>query len=423
MRYISRKILLLYTIGTLIGPSVISLNIGYMHLSMNRILNVVMLFLCAAYTFSVAETKNISRWTLHSNNNTYTILFFIFWLLYAILSLTWAADVLSWTRNFYFLLCGVIVIVYYSFFVTSIDDIRKFLLLLTFFSVIHGIIGVYEMCTGNYMFRIADINIYAAEHLPVSSWYNVNSFALAMLIGLCSSIGVFFSTEKKLFKYLSLCAMCFFAVMCFASRSRGIIFGVLLAVFCSGIFCRRFRKYIIISAIALFIIALCAYLLLIFTGELNFHYDSVFKLTFDRKDSSDSIRLNLIKNGLSLLIDHLFMGVSLGNIEYYMLNYQIYDTAGMVNMHNWWMEILTGSGIFVFIGYCIFYYKIIRRMIILSNKYDKRRASISFAFVVFLWAFVIASVTESSIMGHDIVWTYFAIIIAFERVSYIKRCR
>jgi hypothetical protein len=47
----------------------------------------------------------------------------------------------------------------------------------------------------------------------------------------------------------------------------------------------------------------------------------------------------LIKQGFWLLKEHYFLGVGAGNVEYHMAQFKDL-TQGIVNMHNWWGEVL-----------------------------------------------------------------------------------
>ena len=52
-----------------------------------------------------------------------------------------------------------------------------------------------------------------------------------------------------------------------------------------------------------------------------------------------------------LLFLYSAIGFGVGNAEYYMANFAKYYTAGIINPHNWWLEILVDYGILVFVGY------------------------------------------------------------------------
>ncbi len=53
-------------------------------------------------------------------------------------------------------------------------------------------------------------------------------------------------------------------------------------------------------------------------------------------------------------------GVGIGNVEYWMENFRVYETFGILNVHNWWVEILVNFGIFIFVRYVLFYSSLVR---------------------------------------------------------------
>lgn len=136
-------------------------------------------------------------------------------------------------------------------------------------------------------------------------------------------------------------------------------------------------------------------------------------------ENSDNIRKNLILNGLLFLLPTLGMGTGIGGIESYMASNWVYETYGITNIHNWWMEILVGSGIFIFAGYIIFYIKLCRDN---YSRYKSKNTtslerSTAFAFLGFMIAFIIASISSSSNMGNEMLWVFWAIIIAFQGIK------
>lgn len=129
---------------------------------------------------------------------------------------------------------------------------------------------------------------------------------------------------------------------------------------------------------------------------------------------SDFIRINLIKNGMIFLKQSFFMGVGVGNIEYYMALYPKYYTGGITNIHNWWIEILVSSGVVVFIGYIAMY---IQNMILLGMipkiSKDKDTIFIANSFLGFMIAFIIASMSASSNITSEWLWVFWGLIFAF----------
>lgn len=129
---------------------------------------------------------------------------------------------------------------------------------------------------------------------------------------------------------------------------------------------------------------------------------------------SMSNRLNLIRNGLLFLHSTALIGVGAGNFEYYMSNFARYDTKGLINSHNWWLEILVNYGILVFIGYIIFYLSIIWKLRkIYYEKLSANEKLICEGLLVSLIGFFFASLSPSSIIAFRPQWFLFAFALTF----------
>ena len=313
------------------------------------------------------------------------------------------------------------VILAFSLYLDSVKSIKRLSAVLMWMIFVHMLIGYYEMLSGNYFFLsdLSRLEVYQAYKIPVSSMNNVNDYAMLILIGTYSALAVHMTSKKRIMKAISMIFMIMMFIMCVLTRSRGILFGLILSMVIGSLLYRHLRRKLLSLAILglmFFIIALI--MLPSLRENITDFYAEVLTSFNIKENSSDFVRLNLILNGLLFLINNLLMGTGLGGIEYYMQNYAVLDTLGITNMHNWWFEILVASGIFVFCGYCFFYVRLLNHMWQCSKHSNERDVSnLGMVMVGFLTAFPIASISSSSIMGTDIIWTYFAIIIAFEGIA------
>ena len=413
------NLIYLYVCSVFIGPSMLSIDIGIMHISLGRILLPILLF-CAIYQVIKEKLSGIRNTMAHK----YTIYFFIFWLIYALLTYCWSIDTIAWLRNYYFLFCGVITISIFSLYIDSINEIKNISKIIMYMTLFHALLGVYEIYTGNYFFLSDEVlrKQYAYWHFPATMYSNVNDFATMMLIGVFSSMITFCTTKSQALRIFSLLNAGIMVIMCVISESRANIIGLVGGLFICSFMAIRYNKYNIgkivkyATPIVLFIV-----ISMITVDALQSQTKKVWYLliSFDITNlgTSDTIRLNLIKNGIIFLKEHLYLGIGLGQIEAYMAIARIYDTGNIVNIHNWWMEILVTSGVFVFVAYCLVYFDLFSVL----NKYAKVSKqndikNISCIFCGFLSSFIIASISSSSIMGADIIWMYFAIIIAFKKI-------
>ena len=158
--------------------------------------------------------------------------------------------------------------------------------------------------------------------------------------------------------------------------------------------------------------------------------EQISSLFYQIETASVGIRINLIKNSLLCLSKSFGFGVGTGNAEYCIENYGVYWTKDIVNVHNWWLEILTNYGIFVFAGYLIFYLSLIRSL----YKYHKQLTTykkppktenkqlttermICEVLLISLIGFFLASISSSSIMAFNPQWLLFAFSLAFLNYS------
>ncbi len=134
----------------------------------------------------------------------------------------------------------------------------------------------------------------------------------------------------------------------------------------------------------------------------------------NERDNSVSIRTNLIKNGLFFVLSTFGFGVGAGNAEHWVANHSLFSTGHIINLHNWWLEILVNYGVFVFAAYMVMYFSLVKRIWeIWRESRDKFNKMISETLLVSLVAFFFASVSSSSIMGFRTQWFLFAFALAF----------
>jgi teichuronic acid biosynthesis protein TuaE len=113
------------------------------------------------------------------------------------------------------------------------------------------------------------------------------------------------------------------------------------------------------------------------------------------------------------LLKSLGFGVGAGNAEYYMAHYAVYDTRGILNVHNWWVEILVDYGVFIFIGYIILYYKLFVSFFKLYFRLDNGFGRAACETVLLgLAGFLFASISSSSIITLRFHWLFFAFALA-----------
>ena len=139
--------------------------------------------------------------------------------------------------------------------------------------------------------------------------------------------------------------------------------------------------------------------------------------------SGDEVRLNLWRNGLLFLGQTFGLGVGAGNIETWMAEFGFLDTEVIVNMHNWWLEILVAYGAIVFIAYVLMYSLLIYKLWKLRWKVSDPLRAVNNSFVAFLIVFIFASITSANNMLIEWHWLIFALIISYLKLIEMQNQR
>jgi teichuronic acid biosynthesis protein TuaE len=408
----------------LLGVHIISIDLGFIQLSPYRILLIL-----SPFVFLKVKKSTI-RQLIESKNYEY-FAFMLFWVIYSIIPIVWIKDFSGWVKMYIFLLSGFITTWYIGLYLTSKNDIVNALEVVELLSVVFGAIAIYEIFTGNYLFLNEESLSYYQERsqvvstigfrVPISVFGNPNNYSLFLLFSVFGSLGLSKTKNTKPGRLLSLVFTMFFSFLLVATQSRSGFIGLILGFMAYGFIlikrtnAKNIWKFILVIIGTLFF----AIPWLIQNKEL---FEALITINLNATSGSDAVRINLIKNGVHFLVNSFFMGVGLGNIEYYMANYGVYSTGGITNIHNWWMEILVSSGIFVFIFYIYVYLKNLKRLYKFSSfKFDNDMQHLSTVFFSFLSAFFVASVGSSSLMYNEWIWPVLSIAMSFINLYNVKK--
>lgn len=129
--------------------------------------------------------------------------------------------------------------------------------------------------------------------------------------------------------------------------------------------------------------------------------------------SGDTGRVNLWRNGLIFLGTTLGLGVGAGNIETWMADFPLLPTKNIVNMHNWWLEIMVAYGVLVFIAYLVAYALMLYKLNRVRLVQDPKWRQVSNQVIAFLVIFIPASVTSANNMYIEWHWVFFGLLISY----------
>ncbi len=303
-------------------------------------------------------------------------------------------------------------------------DFKRFyyLWLLTLIPIIG--LGFWNQITGHQLFHYAYLaKLPGAEvarlmHIPRATFYHENDYAtyIALSVPFIFTYMKYNSSKLKWIFGPALLIPLLYQLL--LTNSRANYLAVMLGMAFWFLFFLKSRDKLKLIAVAVLAALL---LVIIVPGFMHsglertqaqltsfFHHGKSDEVT------SDNIRINLIKNAAVFLARSHGLGVGAGNFEYHMRHSRVYDTLWITNAHNWWIEILACYGIFIFIGYLLFYggsvlylYRAYRELT------DESEKMIGEALLVSLVTFILASTSPSSIMDFGPQWLLFAFALGF----------
>ena len=415
-----KKLVLLIIASSLVAADFISISLGFMELSLFRI-SLMLLAILTIFNYLKSNKKfALNNLSIQSK----IIRFYLLWLFYAILSLGWAKDYDSWLRAVFYITVGFLCIWTFSVYLKEKKDFSKVFLVFFIMLAIHNLIGLNEVLTGVYRFadmsridRHGQFGYNAAARTPVSMFGNTNDFATVITLGIFITYIVLVNTDSKILKSISIFNLISSIYLLVRTGSRanmlGLAIGILVFIYLS--YYRKITVKTILLMLGVPLLILNPFVLdkiLAFASvNLNFNFAGT---------GSDGIRLGLIKNGLLFLKETIGFGVGAGNIEFWMDNYKVYYTGTIRNMHNWWMEVLVGYGIFIFMGYIWTYLKMFKAFYMAYIKSDdKFIRTTSLGLISLMSAFVVSAISSSSNVGSSWMWMLWGVVIAF--VGYVEK--
>ncbi|QIK51210.1 O-antigen ligase family protein [Jeotgalibaca porci] len=420
-----KKLVYLMILAVFFGTQILAINVGF-KLSLYRVL-----FLTISFIFLTLVINNDERVRFYPNkiSNQYT-LFYCWWVVSSLLSVIWVENIGGWIRANLFITIGILSIIYIQLFIKEKKDLMSVFKIIALGTNIHILLGLTELITGRYQ--------WASQHfmtkyrpgsngffsrIPISIYPNENDYATMLLMG-SFFILLLFKLSDKLYKKAFLLLSWLLAIFLMnqtSSRANVLALlmglGVMFMAYIAPIISRRFVQ-VVTGITGGAVIAL-----LIGMPAMRSKVSALLYLFSPEKEfagTSNEIRINLLRNGLTFVRETFGFGVGAGNVEYWMANKAAYQTGGMTNMHNWWMEIITAYGLITFILYLFVYFGMILKSYHYyrySNDYFVRQVSlINLGYLV---AFTMSSISSATNIVNEWQWLVFGIMLAF--YSYCER--
>jgi len=405
----------------LLGSKLLSIRSIVGQISLYRIMIIISpIIILAKYILQKNEFSKIK--------NSEVSIFYLLWAIYSVMQVAIIGDLIRWARVFWFFISGVITILFSLQYLRNKSDILKILKILLIVIIIYQVFAFYEILSGNYIFEneynqdyystaLANIGI----RIPISLCGNPNDFGLFCIMAFYVALSYNKIFKKRLGKAISFLLEITSIFLVFATQSRGNIIGLLISI--PFLLIMQYKIEIAWKRIILvFLIVFIVMYVFLITPIYNEVIKELVTIDFRAKSGSIYIRENLIRNGLIYLKKYFYMGVGLGNIEFHMGINPIFDVGKYRNIHNWWMEILVSSGLFIFIGYVYIYVKTSINLIeIYKNFKDKDFKFLAISFFCYMIAFIVGSISSSTIIDVEWIWVFWAIIYSFINIYKINK--
>jgi teichuronic acid biosynthesis protein TuaE len=392
------------------GPAILLVDLVYFSLFPYRFLLIGLWGL-----FLIRIFLRGGRITLSHIRVRFEIAFLSLWLAYALLSVLWSHDTLSAIKHIIFLMSNFSVIFFMVYYLSQKNDLIKLnFLWLGGLLVLLGV-AIWEHLTGQHL-NISEL--YGVEtRWPTSVFYNSNDFATYLVLSFPFCLSLIRYT-KGLGKFLGvlLGGVSIYFIVILSSRANylAVLLQLLFLMFLLD-FRGRLRATVAIWSF----IFLISILLPDFIGDLNKHVQKQLA-SLTPTELSVQTRLNLLQNGLIFLVQHGLLGVGAGNIEYHMANFAIYPTYGILNLHNWWLEVLVDYGLFIFFGYLVFYISLLRGLLIFYRTAPGFRPIIEPVLLAIVGS-SIAVIAPSSVMALAPIWILFGIALVLVNRYWLEK--
>ena len=354
--------------------------------------------------------------TLIKKSNIEVIIFFGLWLSYSMFSYIWAIDRELALDHVLLIFRYMCVFLLFDALARDRRIIAKAHLIMVGVLVLYVITALWEMLTFQHL-PSSQFYGMAFYYVPTGPFFNPNNLAAFMIFILpfliflpklyrrtwikpavivaVSLVLIIISVQGARIAMLATGALLMAVVMLYSSLRSKLLLGLLMLLAIWGFI--RFA-----------------------TPAMQFGYTMIEREISSISSEADSphmsslkIRKQMVVEATNLAASSGFMGVGGGNFEHYMNSDRQFRTAGIVDAHNWFMEILGNYGLTILMSFIYIY---LRWLWLLWVKYrisQGRDRWLILAYIFTLLMFIPVSALPSSIRWNFHIWIIFAAINAF----------
>ena len=333
--------------------SALSLELGFLSVSPGRISRIITIALFLGLLLKERRLPGISK------AGRYPVLFWLCFVLFSACSYFWSKDTHAWLKNTCSFAIGFI---YLIIFLDTVKSAASLRLLLGSFSlgiVMHNIIAWYQAISGNYILSDKTFSLSSVSFLytPVSTQNNPNNLSLLLVFGIAACLVLFLMLKKPALKAacVLLAASSAFLIYLGASRACLLALGLMAATVPVAVLPKK--KALVFCGI-LMAVAVAGFLVLPPLRSVVTEFKEIVQGT--SSNTSDTIRWNLGLSCLHYTKETHGLGLGAGQFQYYMENFPTeYFTGHIIKAHSWFAELLVNFGVLPFLGYLVFYVKLI----------------------------------------------------------------
>lgn len=365
-----------------------------------------LVLICASYCLIFPKQPIVD------GSNKLPLMFFVFWLSYALLSYLWAVDRSeALTYCIIILRAGLIFLMFGAMFRDSTirESAHWFVIL-----VMLGYLG------------IAIWELLSRQHLPISRlygsivpsptgpFYGENVLAAFLLLFTPYIFLLSKLSKSIIIKYASgLWVLAILAIMIIQGARIALISATLLTLYILAFHSSKSTKVLSLVFLVILVLGLSYYAPAVYDMTVKGLQKEIKSIGFETESvrmSSVKIRKQLFVEGGDIISQSHFMGVGGGNFERYINTDRIYRTGGITNPHNFFLELAGNFGLGMLILFMIVYARwlyMLRRAARFADPSKRDYYRMNF---LSLLMFIPSSSLPSSIRWQFLIWIYFAYI-------------
>ena len=352
------------------------------------------------------------------------MVFFLFWTVWAVISMSWSFSKIDAIRHLFFLVTGFLLIFFMAYYLSNSRDLTKLYITWSGIFCFLILVGLWEHITEQHLpvskyfkedlLTLAPSVLARVKHQPTGTFYNPNDYATYLALSIPIGLSLARYHRRRWVRVFGVATALLGGYLILVTESRASLLTVLLELgFLWFFLVRGVRRLKLAVTVAVAVTVALVLMPNLVQGILQSTREHLASIFYQMESESIYVRMNLIRNGLLFVYQTAGFGVGAGNAEHWMANFARYNTFGILNPHNWWLELLVDYGIFVFTGYLLFYFSVVRRLWKIHKHATGEWRMICEALLLSLVGFSIASVSSSSITAFSPQWMLFGFALAF----------